>query len=51
VDNANSAYDYLAESKIIVRNRHSVAENCLRITIGTRRENERLLKALKEKVS
>ena len=49
VDDANGTYNYLADKKIIVRNRHGVAENCLRITIGTRRENDRLLKALKEK--
>lgn len=49
VDNADAIYNYLVDNKIIVRNRHSVAENCLRITIGTRRENDRLLKALKEK--
>ncbi len=49
VNNADAIYNYLADNKIIVRNRHSVAENCLRITIGTRRENDRLLKALKEK--
>ncbi|MCU0455095.1 MAG: histidinol-phosphate transaminase [Bacteroidales bacterium] len=51
VSDASSIYKYLAESKIIVRNRHSVAENCLRITIGTRRENDKLLKALKQKGS
>lgn len=51
VSDADSIYNYLAESKIIVRNRHSVAENCLRITIGTRRENDKLLKALKQKGS
>jgi len=49
VDDANGTYNYLADKKIIVRNRHGVAENCLRITIGTRRENDRLLKALKDK--
>ncbi len=49
VYNADTIYNYLVDNKIIVRNRHSVAENCLRITIGTRRENDRLLKALKEK--
>jgi histidinol-phosphate aminotransferase len=49
VKDAVATYNYLAENKIIVRNRHSVAENCLRITIGTRRENDSLLKALKKK--
>lgn len=49
VKDADRTYKYLAGRKIIVRNRHSVAEDCLRITIGTRRENDKLLKALKEK--
>jgi len=48
VNDANGTYNYLVDNKIIVRNRHSVADNCLRITIGTRRENDRLLKVLKE---
>jgi histidinol-phosphate aminotransferase len=48
VNDADATYNYLANNKIIVRNRHSVAENCLRMTIGTRRENDRLLKAIKE---
>ncbi len=51
VSDADSIYKYLADRKIIVRNRHSVAGNCLRITIGTRRENDKLLKALKLKGS
>lgn len=45
---ANAIYNYLTEREIIVRNRNSVAENCLRITIGTRKENTVLLNALKE---
>jgi len=49
VDDADAIYNYLADNKIIVRNRNSLAKNCLRITIGTKRENDRLLKALKEK--
>jgi histidinol-phosphate aminotransferase len=49
VNNADATYNYLVDNKIIVRNRNRVAENCLRITIGTRRENDRLLKVLKEK--
>lgn len=49
VNNADGTYKYLTDNKIIVRNRHSVAENCLRITIGTRMENDILLKVLKKK--
>lgn len=49
VENATSTYNELANRGIIVRNRTSVAlcENCLRITIGTAEENNRLLEALK----
>ncbi|MEM0995194.1 MAG: histidinol-phosphate transaminase [Bacteroidota bacterium] len=45
-------YDYLVQHQIIVRNRSNVplCEGCLRITIGTKTENERLLKVLREKV-
>ena len=43
--------DLIAE-KVIVRNRAKVllCEDCLRITVGTRIENEALLKALKKVV-
>ncbi|MBA2614131.1 MAG: histidinol-phosphate transaminase [Bacteroidetes bacterium] len=46
--NANSIYNYLANNKIIIRNRSNVSlcEGCLRITIGTKEENEMLLKTL-----
>ena len=49
VTDANAIYRYLVERGIIVRNRHHVTlcQNCLRITVGTRDENERLLKALR----
>ncbi len=38
------------ERGIIVRNRHRVklCQNCLRITIGTRSENDELLSALRQ---
>ncbi|MDR0989610.1 MAG: histidinol-phosphate transaminase [Prevotellaceae bacterium] len=41
-------YNYLVGAGIIVRNRHHVAlcGNCLRVTIGTRPENDRLIEAL-----
>jgi len=47
VTNANSIYDTLISNKIIIRNRHKIVKNCLRITIGTPDENEALLTALK----
>ena len=48
VKNANYIYNYLVNNAIIVRNRSSLIDNCLRITIGTRDENDTLLKALKK---
>lgn len=45
--NANKIYNYLVSCGIIVRNRNSILENCLRITVGTRSENNKMLKALK----
>ncbi len=43
-------YQYLVKHKIIVRNRSKVllCEGCLRISVGTKEENQQLLKALKE---
>jgi len=48
VYDANATYQRLVERGIIVRNRHSVTlcGNCLRITIGTREENDELIKNL-----
>lgn len=50
VTNATAIYNYLVSLGIIVRNRHSVAlcGNCLRITVGSRVENNQLINALKE---
>lgn len=50
VTNAKEIYDYLVDKGIIVRNRHRVelCNNCLRITIGTRTENNELLAALRQ---
>jgi histidinol-phosphate aminotransferase len=49
VTDANSIYRYLIEQGIVVRNRHRVqlCQDCLRITIGTRQENNELLGALR----
>ncbi len=47
VKDANYVYKYLVDKGIIVRNRNSVVENCIRITVGTKSENNKLIKALK----
>ncbi len=46
VDDANKLYETLVEAKVITRNRNSVVKNCLRITVGSEEENERLLTTL-----
>lgn len=45
VDDALALYEHLIEQQVIVRDRSRVkgCEGCLRITVGTARENERLL--------
>ena len=50
VKDAQKAYDYLVEKGIIVRNRTriSLCNNCLRVTIGTREENNELIGALRD---
>lgn len=48
VDDANKLYHRLIEKKIIIRNRDSVVKNCVRITVGTPQEIEKLLNTLKE---
>lgn len=50
MDDAQAIYDYLARKGIIVRNRTNVCmcENCLRVTIGTKSENNELLAALRQ---
>lgn len=47
---AQAIYDYLVAQGIIVRNRTNVhlCHNCLRITVGTRGENNELLAALRQ---
>ena len=46
---AKKIYNYLVGKGIIVRNRTSISlcRDCLRVTIGTRPENDMLLEALK----
>ena len=50
VDNATKRYDQLITKGIVIRNRTSqpLCENCLRLTVGTRLENSRLIQVLKE---
>ncbi|MFC4685581.1 histidinol-phosphate transaminase [Epilithonimonas pallida] len=46
VENADSVYKELVNKNVIIRNRNSVIKNCLRITIGSPEENEKLIQAL-----
>lgn len=50
VDDADSIYKYLVQKGIIVRNRNrvSLCGNCLRVTIGTKDENTKLLAAMRQ---
>ncbi|WP_306350117.1 histidinol-phosphate transaminase [Flavobacterium sp. '19STA2R22 D10 B1'] len=50
VDNATLRYQQLLEKRIVIRNRSSDfgCENCLRITIGTKEENEYLIDVLQK---
>ena len=50
VQDANDLYDFLLKRKVIVRNRSKeyLCENCLRLTIGTPEENEKLIEGLRE---
>lgn len=50
VSDADAIYDYLRAGGIIVRNRNLVEKclGCLRITVGTAEENEKLINALNE---
>ena len=50
VDDANYRYHQLIKNKIVIRNRTNqpLCENCLRISIGTKTENELLIKTLQQ---
>ena len=50
VTDAQGIYDYLVDRGIIVRNRTRITlcDDCLRITIGTKSENQELLAALRK---
>ncbi len=47
VKNATLIYNELINRNIVVRNRTSIIDNCLRITVGRKTENDKLLNALK----
>jgi len=49
VDDANKRYRQLTDKGIVIRNRttQALCENCLRITVGTTQENEKLIEVLK----
>jgi len=50
MNDAQKTYDYLVDCGIIVRNRTRVqlCHNCLRVTIGTKSENNELIAALRQ---
>ncbi|MCB9198771.1 MAG: histidinol-phosphate transaminase [Flavobacteriales bacterium] len=45
-DDANKIYAMLIDNNIVVRNRHNILNNCIRITIGSPTENRQLLNEL-----
>jgi histidinol-phosphate aminotransferase len=47
-EDAGNTYETLVSRNIIVRNRSNVVKNCLRITVGKKSENDKLIKTLKE---
>jgi len=50
MNNADKIYTDLINKKIITRNRSSIIENCIRITVGTQEENNKLLEELRKNV-
>ncbi|MCS6874459.1 MAG: histidinol dehydrogenase [Pyrinomonadaceae bacterium] len=44
---AEAVYRFLLQEGIVVRNRSSECQNCLRITVGTEQENKALVEALR----
>jgi histidinol-phosphate aminotransferase len=47
VENADKIYTTLVEQNIITRNRNKQVKNCIRISIGTPEENDKLIDTLK----
>ena len=50
VDDANKRYQQLIENGIVIRNRTTqpLCENCLRLTVGTKEENSKLIEIFKK---
>jgi len=48
VTDADKVYNDLIDKKIIVRNRHKLVENCIRISIGKPQESLKLIEELKK---
>ncbi|MCS6796791.1 MAG: histidinol-phosphate transaminase [Raineya sp.] len=48
MQNAQSIFEYLLSQKIIVRNRVKIIAGCLRISVGTKEENQILLEKLRQ---
>jgi histidinol-phosphate aminotransferase len=46
VADANAMYKYLVNQKLVIRNRNTQIPNCVRITVGTQKENEILMQVL-----
>jgi histidinol-phosphate aminotransferase len=46
--NADLIYSILIGNKIIVRNRNKIIPGCIRITVGTVSENNKLIRALRK---
>ena len=46
--NEQKIYEDLIREEVVVRNRNSLIEGCIRISIGSENENEKLLEALKK---
>jgi len=48
VDDADKIYEELVKVQVITRNRNSVINNCIRITVGADHENKKLLQELRK---
>jgi hypothetical protein len=48
MENADAVYTHLIEKKVITRNRSSQVKNCIRITVGSPKENRMLMNELKK---
>jgi len=48
VQNSSKVYNGLLKREVLVRDMKGVVDSCLRVTVGTKRENNIFLKALKE---